>query len=76
MKTTEEKSLRGQLHTLIGNRARAEKKDYMRPGIPHFEKALTDAKEEVEKFLKEHPELMDEVAIFEDYFLKKFYGWL
>ena len=63
---------RGKLHTLIGNREKAEKR--MNMDNPKAEKDYLKHKNEVEEFLKEHPELESEVETIENYFSKQLYG--
>lgn len=59
---------RAKLHTLIGNRERAEKR--MNMGNSKAEKDYLKHKNEVEEFLKKHPELEKEVEKVEDHFFK------
>lgn len=64
-------SPRSRLHTLIGQRERAEKRWTM--GNPNAEKDYLRYKKEVEDLLGEHPELESQVEIVEDHFLKQLY---
>lgn len=62
---------RGTLHTLIGQREKADKRFSM--GNPNAETDYLLYKKKVEDFLKEHPELESEVETIEDHFLKQLY---
>jgi hypothetical protein len=64
-------SPRSRLHTLIGQRERAEKRWTM--GNPNAEKDYLQYKKEIEDLLREYPELESQVEIIEDYFLKQLY---
>ncbi|OQA37923.1 MAG: hypothetical protein BWY51_00992 [Parcubacteria group bacterium ADurb.Bin316] len=65
-------SLRSQLHTLIGNRERAEKR-WTFTFNSEAEGLYKKAKKDVEDFLKEHPEMKPFVETVEDHFYKILY---
>ncbi len=65
-------SPRARLHTLIGQREKAEKR--WLNGNPNAEKDYLQYKKEVESLLAEHPELESAVETVEDYFFKELYG--
>jgi len=60
-----------ELHTLIGQRERAEKRWNM--GNPNAEKDYLLYKKQVEDLLKKHPELENAAETVEDHFIKKLY---
>ena len=62
----EEKSLRSQLHTLVGAEMRLEKRANMY-GAKHHE-------EEHKIFLEKNPSMMDCVEEVEEHFLKQLYS--
>jgi len=69
----EEKSLRSQLHTLVGNEMRLGKRANMYGGVPHHVEAHKKAEEELEKFLKENPSMMECIEDVEEHFRKQLY---
>lgn len=66
------KSPRATLHTLIGEREKAEKRKLY--GNPKAEKDFSEASKKVDEFLKLHPELEEEVDVIEEHFMKKLYN--
>lgn len=69
----EQKNLRSQLHTLVGNEMRLEKRSNMYGGVSHHVEAHKKAKDELEKFLKENPSMEDHVETIEEHFRKQLY---
>jgi hypothetical protein len=69
----EEKSLRSQLHTLVGAEMRLEKRANMY-GAKHHEEEHKKAKEDLKIFLEKNPSMMDCVEEVEEHFLKQLYS--
>lgn len=65
-------SLRKQLHTLVGNEMRLEKRVNMYGGDAH-KSAHNEAKRELEAFLRDNPLMMDYVEDVEEHFSKRLY---
>jgi hypothetical protein len=68
----EQKSLRSQLHTLVGNEMRLGKRSNMYGGVSHHVEAHEKAENELEKFLEENPSMMECVEDVEEHFRKNF----
>ena len=70
----EDKNLRHQLHTLVGNEMRLGKRADMNGGlVPHHVEAHKKAEDELEKFLKENPSMNEHVETVQEHFLKQLY---
>ena len=69
----EGRSLRSQLHALVGNEMRLGKRANMYGGAPHHVKAHKKAEDELEKFLNENPSMMEFVEDVEEHFRKHLY---
>jgi hypothetical protein len=72
IKEESDKTLRSQLHTLVGNKMKLEKRADM-SGAEHHMKAYKDAEEELKTFLKQNPTMSEYVEEIEDHFLKQLY---
>lgn len=69
----QQKRLRAQLHTLVGNEMKSGKRLSMFGGQPLHEEAHKKAEDELEKFLKENPSMMEHVETVEEHFRKQIY---
>jgi len=67
-----EENPRKQLHTLVGNAMRSEKKADMN-GAPHHREEQKKAEKELDDFLKANPSMMDELDTVVDHFIKQLY---
>lgn len=71
----QEPSLRSQLHTLVGNEMKLEKRVDMRGGkIPHHVENHKNAKAELQNFLKENPSMGEHLETVKEHFFKKLYS--
>lgn len=70
----EKRNLRSQLHTLVGNEMKLGKRADMYGGAPHHMEAHKKAEDELEKFLKENPSMIDLVEDVEEHFRKQLYS--
>ncbi len=68
-----EKNLRSELHTLVGKEMRLGKRASMWGGVSHQVEAHKKAKEDLQKFLKENPSMIEYLEEVEDHFCKKLY---
>jgi hypothetical protein len=73
IKEESNETLMSQLHTLVGNEMKLEKRADMSGGAEHHVKAHKNAKMELEKFLKQNPSMSEYVEKIEDHFLKQLY---
>lgn len=69
----EQKSVRSQLHTLVGKEMRLGKRANMYGGVLHHVEAHEKAEIALEKFLKENPSMVDHVEAVEGHFTKNLY---
>ena len=69
----EDANLRSQLHTLVGNEMRLEKRADMYGGVSHHVEEHKKAKKELDDFLKENPSMMEFVEEVEEHFLRQLY---
>lgn len=65
-------TLRYQLHALVGNAMRLEKRADM-SGAEHHVEAHKEAQMELNRFLKQNPSMMDHLETVEDHFMKQLY---
>lgn len=70
----EQSDLRSQLHTLVGNEMRADKRSNMYGGVAHHVEAHEKAKKELEQFLKENPSMEEHLETVEEHFFKQLYS--
>ena len=66
-------TIRKQLHTLVGNAMRLEKRADMYGDVEHHVKAHKEAERELENFLKQNPSMLDYVEDVERHFSKELY---
>ena len=67
-------TIRKQLHTLVGNAMKLEKRADMYGGAELHVKAHKEAERELEKFLQQNPSMLDYVEEVEEYFSKQLYS--
>lgn len=67
-----EQILRAQLHTLVGNEMKLEKRASM-SGAPHHEEEHRQAKQALVDFLRQNPSMNEFLETVENHFLDKLY---
>jgi len=68
-----EANLRSQLHTLVGNEMRLEKRADMYGGVEWQVEEHRKAKQALEDFLRQNPSMYEFVEEVEDHFYKQLY---